>query len=61
VAGTEDFSADYLDWYRENAQGALRASFLVPGADHIYLVLTEDQTLANLVIQRTAEWFKLSF
>lgn len=61
VAGTEDFSADYIDWYRENAQGALRASFLVPGADHIYLVLTEDQTLANLVIRRTAEWFKLSF
>lgn len=61
VAGTEDFSGGYLDWYLDNAQGSLRAAYLVPGADHIYGVLTEDQTMANLVIQRTAEWFKLSF
>jgi dienelactone hydrolase len=30
---------------------------IIPGADHIYLVLTPDQTLANLVINLTAKWF----
>ncbi len=60
VAGSEDGSADFLDWYRENAQGNLKASFLVQGADHIYNVLTEDQTNSNLVIEKTAGWFALS-
>jgi uncharacterized protein len=31
---------------------------IIPGADHIYLVLTPDQTLANGVIKLTADWFK---
>ncbi|MBN8638860.1 MAG: alpha/beta fold hydrolase [Anaerolineae bacterium] len=60
VAGSEDGSAEFLDWYRENAQGALRASYLVPGADHIYNVLTEDQALAEATIKATADWFALS-
>jgi dienelactone hydrolase len=30
---------------------------IVDGADHIYLVLTEDQTLADEVIATTADWF----
>ncbi len=60
VAGSEDGSAEFLDWYRENAQGALRASYLVPGADHIYYVLTDDQTLAEATIKATADWFAMS-
>lgn len=60
VAGTEDGSADFLDWYRENARGELRASYLVEGADHIYNVLTDDQTLADAVIDATAAWFDMS-
>ncbi len=60
IAGTEDFSAEYLDWYLSNAKGALRAAYLVPGADHIYGVLSDDQTMANDVIAKTAAWFKLS-
>lgn len=60
IAGSEDGSADFLDWYRENAQGAIRASYLVPGGDHIYGVLTEDQTLANAVIDATAAWFDMT-
>jgi pimeloyl-ACP methyl ester carboxylesterase len=28
-----------------------------PGGDHIYQVLTEDQTMADSVITRTADWF----
>ncbi len=30
---------------------------IIEGADHIYLVLTPDQTLANKVILLTAKWF----
>jgi pimeloyl-ACP methyl ester carboxylesterase len=60
VAGSEDGSADFLDWYRENAQGDLKASYLVEGADHIYNVLTEDQTNSNAVIETTADWFAMT-
>jgi uncharacterized protein len=60
VAGSEDGSAEYLDWYRENAQGDLKASYLVEGADHIYNVLTDDQTNADAVIEKTAGWFAMT-
>jgi len=30
---------------------------ILPGADHIYLVLTPDQTLANQVVTITAAWY----
>ncbi len=60
VAGSADGSAAFLDWYRENAQGDLKASYLVEGADHIYQVLTEDQTNSSAVIELTANWFALS-
>jgi hypothetical protein len=61
VAGSEDADpAAYLEWYLENAQGSLRAAYMVPGGDHIYAVLTEDQTMANSVIETTADWFALS-
>ncbi len=60
IAGSEDGSAEFLDWYRENAQGAIKASYLVEGADHIYNVLTDDQTNAHAVIEATAAWFDMS-
>lgn len=61
VAGSEDADpASYLPWYLENAQGALRAAYMVEGGDHIYAVLTEDQTMANDVITLTADWFAMS-
>jgi uncharacterized protein len=31
---------------------------IIPGADHIYLVLTPDQSKAQRVIRITADWFK---
>lgn len=62
IAGADDADpAAYLPWYLENAPGALRTAYLVPGGDHIYQVLTEDQTMANRVIQLTADWFALAF
>lgn len=60
VAGAEDSSAHFLDWYRENAQGDLKASYLVDGADHIYNVLSSDQTNSNAVIEKTADWFVMT-
>jgi hypothetical protein len=60
VAGTEDFSGAYVDGFMENAQGELKAAYLVEGADHIYGVLTEDQTMANSVITTTAGWFAMT-
>jgi hypothetical protein len=61
VAGSEDEDpATYLDWYLENAQGSLRAAYLVEGGDHIYAVLTEDQAMAEDVIGTTADWFAMT-
>jgi uncharacterized protein len=60
VAGTEDFSGAYVDWFMDNAQGELKAAYLVEGGDHIYAVLTDDQAMAEAVIQTTADWFVLS-
>lgn len=28
-----------------------------PGGDHIYGVLSDDQSMADSVIERTAQWF----
>jgi uncharacterized protein len=60
VAGTEDFSGAYVDWFMDNAQGELKAAYLIEGADHIYGVLTDDQTMAESVIETTADWFVMS-
>lgn len=60
VAGTEDFSGAYVNWFMDNAQGELKAAYLIKGADHIYGVLGEDQTMANAVIRTTADWFVMS-
>jgi hypothetical protein len=35
-------------------------AWIVPGADHIYGVLGEDQSTADEVITRTAAWFAQS-
>lgn len=60
VAGSEDFAGAYVDWFMENAQAALKGAYLVPGGDHIYAVLTDDQTMADSVIRTTADWFVLA-
>lgn len=57
VAGDQDFSAAYVEGFVAAAPGAPREAWVVPGGDHIYGVLSEDQTMANGVIQKTAEWF----
>lgn len=61
VAGADDPSpAEYLTWYLENSSAELRAAYLVEGGDHIYQVLTDDQTMADNVIRVTADWFAMT-
>ncbi|MCD4685747.1 MAG: alpha/beta hydrolase [Anaerolineae bacterium] len=61
VAGSTDTGpAHYLNWYLNNTQGELRAGYLIEGGDHIYAVLTDDQTMANAVIDTTADWFAMT-
>ncbi len=57
VAGDQDFSAAYAPGLADAAPGANTEAWIIPGGDHIYMVLTEDQTMAEEVIQRTATWF----
>jgi len=56
VAGGKDFSAAYVNDYIELAPAATKEAVIVPGADHIYEVLTNDQADADRVIGLTAEW-----
>lgn len=56
VAGSEDFSVEYVEALAV-AGGTGSEAWIVPGADHIFGVLGEDQTTAEEVITRTAEWF----
>lgn len=60
VAGTQDGSARSLDWFRERARGGLRASYLVPGADHIFNTLSGDLTISDDVIAKTAAWLAMT-
>lgn len=59
IAGTDDTSVDPMvsRGLILNA-GSLDATLrILPGADHIYHVLSSDQTLAEQVMLLTAEWF----
>ena len=58
VGGGQDELARYLPQLGERATGSPKETILFPDSDHIYRVLTEDQTDANAVIRETAEWFK---
>ncbi len=57
IAGDQDFSAAYAPGFVESAKGDPKEAWIVPGGDHIYGVLGEDQTMAESVIQRSADWF----
>lgn len=59
IAGTDDTVVDPVS-SRELIRwsGTLDATLrILPGADHIYHVLTDDQTLAEQVMTITADWF----
>lgn len=59
IAGTEDTVVDPT-WSRQLALDTSSLDYtlrILPGADHIYNVLTPDQTLARDVIRLTRLWF----
>lgn len=57
IAGDQDFSAAYAPGFVESAMADPKEVWIVPGGDHIYGVLSDDQTMADSVIERTADWF----
>ena len=57
IAGDQDFSAAYAPGFVESAQAEPKEVWIIPGGDHIFGVLSDDQTMAESVIQRTADWF----
>ena len=57
IAGGKDFSAAYVEDFVKLSPGATKQAVIIPGADHIYEVLTKDQTDAEHVIGITADWF----
>jgi uncharacterized protein len=57
IAGSKDFSAAYPEGFSKAAMGTTKEVVIVPEGDHIYGVLGPDQTMADGVISKTAEWF----
>src|SRR6516225_5095181 len=54
---SDALAAGPIDGYVKLAPAATKEAVIIPGADHIYEVLTNDQTDADHVIAITAEWF----
>lgn len=57
ITGSKDFSAQYADRFVGLAKNATKESLIIPEGDHIFGVLGTDQTMADGVIKKTAEWF----
>lgn len=57
IAGSKDFSSAYPEGFSKLAKGKVKEVWIVPGGDHIYAVFGPDQTMADGVINKTAEWF----
>lgn len=57
IAGSKDFSARYTDRFVGLSKSQTKEAWIVQDADHIYNVLGNDQSMADSVIKKTAEWF----
>jgi pimeloyl-ACP methyl ester carboxylesterase len=57
IAGGKDFSAAYINDYVQLAPAVTKEAVVIPGVDHIYEVLTNDQTDVDRVIRITVDWF----
>jgi uncharacterized protein len=60
IAGSEDYSARSLEAFQQGARSALKASYCVPHADHIFNVLGKRQAIADDVIEKTVAWFAMT-
>lgn len=57
IAGSEDFSAAYTEKFVASAKGDTKEASIMPGEDHIFHSLSDDQAGADAVVAKTAEWF----
>ncbi|MGV3550040.1 alpha/beta hydrolase family protein [Rhizobium sp.] len=57
ITGSKDFSAQYADRFVGLAKNAAKEAMIIPEGDHIFGVLGPDQTMADSVIMKTADWF----
>lgn len=57
IVGSKDFSAQYADRFVGLAKNAAKEAMIIPEGDHIFGVLGTDQTMADAVITKTADWF----
>lgn len=57
ITGSKDFSAQYADRFVGLAKNPTKEAMIVPEGDHIFGVLGTDQTMADSVIMKTADWF----
>lgn len=57
IAGTEDFSAAYAEKFVVASGGPIKQTITIPGEDHIFHVLSDNQKTAEEVISKTADWF----
>jgi pimeloyl-ACP methyl ester carboxylesterase len=57
ITGSKDFSAQYSDRFVGLAKNPTKEAMIIPEGDHIFGVLGTDQTMADSVITKTAEWF----
>ncbi|UVC11970.1 alpha/beta fold hydrolase [Rhizobium sp. TH2] len=57
ITGSKDFSAQYSDRFVGLAKNPTKEAMVIPDGDHIFGVLGTDQTMADSVITKTAEWF----
>ena len=57
ITGETDFAAAYAPGFLAAAPNEMKEAVIVPGGDHIYNVFADDQSMAEGVISKTAEWF----
>jgi uncharacterized protein len=60
AAGSEDGSARSLDALYGTARGNLRATWLIPGADHVFNVLGPDPAIGRALVDTTAAWLAMT-
>lgn len=57
ITGSKDFSAAYSERFVGLAKNATKEVMMIPEGDHIFKSLEKDQSMAQSVIDKTADWF----
>ncbi|WP_246660164.1 alpha/beta fold hydrolase [Rhizobium sp. FKL33] len=57
ITGAKDFSAAYSERFVGLAKNPTKEVMMIPEGDHIFKSLEKDQSMAQSVIDKTADWF----